>query len=69
MFDGPMKEMMKQAQKMTEQMKEAHDALLEKEVTGEAGAGLVSGSTQWQGRLLRCRDQPQCPHRRPDHRR
>jgi DNA-binding YbaB/EbfC family protein len=52
MFDGPMKEMMKQAQKMTEQMKEAQDALLEKEVTGEAGAGLVSVRLNGKGDCL-----------------
>ena len=42
MFDGPLQEMMKQAQKMAEQMKEAQATLSEREVVGESGAGLVT---------------------------
>ncbi len=42
MFDGPLQEMMKQAQKVAEQMKEAQAAMSDKEVTGESGAGLVT---------------------------
>ncbi|MDB4022370.1 YbaB/EbfC family nucleoid-associated protein [Litorivicinus sp.] len=42
MFDGPLKDMMKQAQKMTGQMEEAQQAIALKEVIGESGAGLVS---------------------------
>ena len=34
MFDGPLQEMMKQAQKVAEQMKEAQAAMSDKEVTG-----------------------------------
>lgn len=49
MFDGPLKEMMAQAQKMTEQMKAAQDALAQQEVTGESGAGLVQVTLNGQG--------------------
>ena len=42
MFDGPLQEMMKQAQKVAEQMKDAQAQLSEKEVVGESGAGLVT---------------------------
>lgn len=49
MFDGPLKEMMAQAQKMTEQMKAAQDALVNQEVTGESGAGLVRVTLNGQG--------------------
>lgn len=49
MFDGPLQEMMKQAQKVAEQMKEAQAKLSEKEVVGESGAGLVSVTLTGQG--------------------
>ena len=49
MFDGPLQEMMKQAQKVAEQMKEAQAKLSEKEVVGESGAGLVSVTLNGQG--------------------
>ncbi|MFL0806962.1 MAG: YbaB/EbfC family nucleoid-associated protein [Oceanobacter sp.] len=41
MMKGGMGNLMKQAQKMQEQMQRAQDELAEKEVTGESGAGLV----------------------------
>jgi len=49
MFDGPLQEMMKQAQKVAEQMKDAQAQLADKEVVGEAGAGLVSVTLNGQG--------------------
>ena len=49
MFDGPLQEMMKQAQKVAEQMKDAQAQLSEKEVVGESGAGLVSVTLNGQG--------------------
>jgi len=36
MFDGPLQEMMKHAQKVAEQMKEAQTKLSDQEVTGES---------------------------------
>jgi len=41
MMKGGMGNLMKQAQKMQEQMQRAQDELAEKEVMGESGAGLV----------------------------
>lgn len=41
MFKGGMAELMKQAQKVQEEMKKAQEELERAEVTGEAGAGLV----------------------------
>lgn len=41
MIKGGMGNLMKQAQKMQEQMQKAQEALAEAEVTGESGAGLV----------------------------
>lgn len=41
MMKGGMGGLMKQAQKMQEQMQKAQEALADAEVTGEAGAGLV----------------------------
>ncbi|WP_428241642.1 YbaB/EbfC family nucleoid-associated protein [Gynuella sp.] len=41
MFKGNMGNLMKQAQKMQEQMQKAQEELANAEVTGEAGAGLV----------------------------
>ena len=41
MIKGGMGNLMKQAQKMQEQMQEAQAKLAEAEVTGESGAGLV----------------------------
>merc|ERR1711879_75271 len=41
MMKGGMGNLMKQAQKMQEQMQRAQEELAEKEVTGESGAGLV----------------------------
>ena len=38
---GNLSQLMKQAQKMQEQMQQAQDELAELEVTGEAGGGLV----------------------------
>ena len=49
MFDGPLQEMMKQAQKMAEQMKEAQAILSEREIVGESGAGLVTVTLNGQG--------------------
>jgi DNA-binding YbaB/EbfC family protein len=49
MFDGPLQEMMKQAQKVAEQMNEVQAKLSEKEVVGESGAGLVSVTLNGQG--------------------
>ena len=49
MFDGPLQEMMKQAQKVADQMKEAQSKLSEQEVRGESGAGLVSVILNGQG--------------------
>jgi hypothetical protein len=49
MFDGPLQEMMKQAQKVAEQMKDAQAQLSEKEVVGESGAGLVTVTLNGQG--------------------
>ena len=49
MFDGPLQEMMKQAQKVAEQMREAQAAMSDKEVTGESGAGLVTVILNGQG--------------------
>ena len=49
MFDGPLQEMMKQAQKVADQMKEAQSKLSEQEVRGESGAGLVSVTLNGQG--------------------
>ncbi|MHA7815232.1 MAG: YbaB/EbfC family nucleoid-associated protein [Pseudohaliea sp.] len=41
MFKGGIGDLMKQAQKMQAAMQEAQEAAAEREVTGEAGAGLV----------------------------
>jgi len=41
MFKGGMAELMKQAQKVQEDMKKAQEELEQAEVTGEAGAGMV----------------------------
>ena len=41
MFKGGIGDLMKQAQKMQTAMQEAQEAAAEREVTGEAGAGLV----------------------------
>lgn len=41
MMKGGMGNLMKQAQKMQEQMQKAQEALADAEVTGESGAGLV----------------------------
>lgn len=41
MFKGGMGDLMKQAQQMQTAMKEAQDKAAEREVTGEAGAGMV----------------------------
>lgn len=41
MFKGGMAELMKQAQKVQEDMKKAQEELEKAEVTGEAGAGMV----------------------------
>jgi len=49
MFDGPLQEMMKQAQKVAEQMKDAQAQLSEKEAVGESGAGLVTVTLNGQG--------------------
>ena len=49
MFDGPLQEMMKQAQKVAEQMKEAQVKLSDQEVTGESGAGLVTVTLNGRG--------------------
>ena len=49
MFEGPLQEMMKQAQKMSEQMKEVQAHMAEQEVTGESGAGLVRVTLNGQG--------------------
>jgi DNA-binding YbaB/EbfC family protein len=49
MFDGPLQEMMKQAQKVAEQMKEVQAKLSEKEVVGQSGAGIVSVTLNGQG--------------------
>ena len=49
MFDGPLQEMMKQAQKVAEQMKEAQAKLSDQEVTGESGAGLVTVTLNGRG--------------------
>ena len=49
MFDGPLQELMKQAQKVADQMKEAQSKLSEQEVRGESGAGLVSVTLNGQG--------------------
>lgn len=49
MFDGPLQEMMKQAQKISEQMKEAQARVAEKEVEGESGGGLVRVVLNGQG--------------------
>ena len=49
MFDGPLQEMMKQAQKVADQMKEAQSKLSEQEVRGESRAGLVSVTLNGQG--------------------
>ena len=42
MFKGGMGNMMKQAQQMQERMQQAQEEIANMEVTGEAGAGLVS---------------------------
>ena len=42
MFKGGMGDLMKQAQEMQEQMQKAQEEVANLEVTGEAGAGLVS---------------------------
>jgi DNA-binding YbaB/EbfC family protein len=42
MFKGGMGNIMKQAQKMQEEMQKAQEEVARAEVTGEAGAGLVS---------------------------
>ena len=49
MFDRPLQEMMKQAQKVAEQMKEAQAKLSDQEVTGESGAGLVTVTLNGRG--------------------
>jgi DNA-binding YbaB/EbfC family protein len=49
MFDGPLQEMMKQAQKVAEQMNEVQAKLSEKEVVGQSGAGIVSVTLNGQG--------------------
>lgn len=41
MFKGGMGNIMKQAQKMQEQMQKAQEDIAKKEVVGEAGAGMV----------------------------
>lgn len=41
MFGNNMGELMKQAQKMQEQLQKQQEALASKEVTGESGAGMV----------------------------
>ncbi|MCG8613973.1 MAG: YbaB/EbfC family nucleoid-associated protein [Pseudomonadales bacterium] len=41
MFNGEMGDFMKQAQKIQEQFQKAQEELLNAEVTGESGAGLV----------------------------
>lgn len=41
MFNGNMGDLMKQAQQMQDQMKEAQEELKNLQVTGESGAGLV----------------------------
>ena len=41
MFKGGMGDLMKQAQKMQEQMQKAQEELAHLEVTGESGAGMV----------------------------
>jgi nucleoid-associated protein EbfC len=52
MFDGPWGELMKQAQKMQEDMKRAQEALLDQEIRGESGAGLVSVRLNGKGDCL-----------------
>ncbi|MEX0584898.1 MAG: YbaB/EbfC family nucleoid-associated protein [Natronospirillum sp.] len=42
MFKGGMGDLMKQAQEMQEQMQKAQEEVAKLEVTGEAGAGMVS---------------------------
>lgn len=42
MMKGGMGDLMKQAQEMQEQMKKAQEEVAKMEVTGEAGAGMVS---------------------------
>ena len=49
MFDKPMQEMMKQAQKVAETMKDAQAQLADQEVIGESGAGLVRVKLTGQG--------------------
>ncbi|MGA1207870.1 MAG: YbaB/EbfC family nucleoid-associated protein [Gammaproteobacteria bacterium] len=52
MFDGPWGELMKQAQKMQDDMKKAQEALQAREVTGESGAGLVTVRLNGKGDCL-----------------
>lgn len=52
MFDGPLKDMMQKAQAMTEQMKQAQDALQQQQVTGESGAGLIKVTLNGRGDCL-----------------
>ena len=40
-MNGPMKQLMRQAQQMQENMRKLQDELARAEVTGEAGAGMV----------------------------
>ena len=49
MFEGPLDEMMKQAQKVVEVMKDAQVQLADQEVIGESGAGLVRIKLNGQG--------------------
>lgn len=49
MFEGPLQEMMKQAQKVADDMKDAQAKMADKEVIGESGAGLVRVILNGQG--------------------
>lgn len=52
MFDGPLGELMKQAQKMQEEMARAQHALQDQVVIGESGAGLVTVRLNGKGDCL-----------------
>lgn len=52
MFDGPWGELMKQAQKMQDDMKKAQESLHSQEVSGESGAGLVTVRLNGKGDCL-----------------
>ncbi len=56
---GPIANLMQQAQRMQEQIKQAQEALAGLEVTGQAGGGLVSVTLSGQMEARRVRIAPQ----------